>query len=90
MRWTSFSAVALLLVVGLLLWAPLAWASGNCATMGGACEGPCGAASCATFGVPPSSVLPFIGDLLLQNAADPPSAIPALLELPPRSSLLPA
>ena len=86
----SFTTVALLLVVGLVLSAPLAWASGNCAAMGGTCEGPCGAASCATFGVPAGPGLPFIGNLVSQDADDPPSAIPALLELPPRSSLLSA
>ena len=32
--------------------------------------------------------LPFIGALLFQDADEPPSAVPALLELPPRASLL--
>ena len=90
MRSASFSALVLVLVAGLVLWAPLAWASGNCAAMGATCEGPCGAASCTTFGVPAAPGLPFIGELLLQDADEPPSAIPALLELPPKSSLLSA
>ena len=87
MRCASFSALAFLMVASLVLWAPLSWASGNCAAMGAACEGPCGAASCATVHVPAGPGLPLIGDLLLQDADEPLSAVPALIELPPRSSL---
>ena len=90
MRGASVATVVLVLVAGLVLLAPLAWASEKCAAMGAACEGPCGAAWCATFGVPAGPGLPFVGDLLLQDADEPPSAVPALLELPPRSSLLSA
>ena len=88
MRGTSVATVVIVLVAGLVLLAPLAWSSEDCAAMGGTCEGPCGAASCATFGVFAEPGLPLVGDLLLQDADDPPSPIPALLELPPRSPLL--
>ena len=84
----SFSVIAVLLVVGLIVWAPLAWASANCAAMGTACEGPCGAGPCATVSIPAGPVLPFVGELVVQDPNDPPSAVPALIELPPRSSLL--
>lgn len=89
MRGTLLSAVVLLLVAGLVLWAPLAWAFGNCAAMS-MCEGPCGAASCATVGAGPGPGLPFTGELLLQGADEAASALPTRLDLPPRSSLLSA
>jgi len=88
MRCTSFSTLVLLMIAGLILWAPLAWASADCAAMGAECEGPCGAAFCVTVVVPTGPGLPFIGALPLQDADEPPSAVPALLELPPRASLL--
>ena len=90
MRGTWFAAAVVFLVVGLVVWAPLAWASANCAAMGAACEGPCGAASCATVGIPDGPGLPLSGDLLSQDANEPASAVPALIDLPPRSSLLSA
>ncbi len=90
MRGIPFVAVAVLLVPGLVLWAPLAWASWNCAAMGAACEGPCGAASCAVFGIPVGPGLPLMGDLIVPEVERLPSAPAALVELPPRASLLPA
>ena len=90
MRGTRLAAIAVLLVVGLAVWAPLACASANCAAMNGGCEGPCGAASCATLGMPDGPGLPLTGDLVSQGPNEPVSAVPALLELPPRSSLLSA
>lgn len=88
MRSARFVSIAVLIVVGLIVSAPLAWASANCAVMGAACEGPCGAASCAALGIPEGPGLPLIGGLLLQDTKEPPSVVPALIELPPRSSLL--
>ena len=90
MRGFCFAAVVVLLVVGLVVWAPLAWAFANCATMGAACEGPCGAASCPAFGVPAGPGLVTIGDLHSQDANEPASAVLALIKPPPRSSLLSA
>lgn len=90
MRGTWFAALLIVLVVGLVVWAPLTWASANRAVMGPACEGPCGAASCATFGAPARPGLPFVGDLRQQDPNEPSSAVSAVIELPPRSSLLSA
>ena len=90
MHRAPFSALVVLLVAGLVVWAPLSWASGNCAAMGGMCEGPCGVASYVPAGVPAGPGLPFTGSLLMQDSDEPPSAILTLPELPPRSSLLSA
>ena len=90
MRAFWFAAVVILLVVGFVVWAPLAWAFANCATMGAACEGPCGASFCPAFGVPAGPGLAIIGDLLSQDANEPANAVLALIKPPPRFSLLSA
>ena len=90
MRRASFVALLLVLVASLVLLAPLSHASDNCAAMGAACEGLCGVASCVAVGAPISPRLPLASDLVVQGSEEPPSATPALIELPPRPSLLSA
>ena len=90
MRSGSFAAIVFVLLAALVLLAPLSYASDNCAAMGAACEGPCGVASCVTVGAPVSPRLPLASDLVVQGSEEPPSATPALIELPPRPSLLSA
>jgi len=73
-----------------VLAAPLASATGACAAMGGMCEAPCGAASCAIVTRATPTVLAVMGRLPVQAPDRVLSASLRLPELPPRSLLLPA
>ena len=88
--WTLLRSIVVFVVLALVIFgAPLAWAFSNCPAMGGMCEGPCGAASCAALDTPSGPTLALVASLSVHETDDPPSAILRLLELPPKSSLLP-
>lgn len=78
----------------LLVWVlavPLASATGACAAMGGMCEAPCGANSCAVVMMrATATILAVVGRLPVQAPDRFPSASLRLPELPPRSLLLSA
>ena len=77
----------------LLVWvlaAPLASATGACAAMGGTCEAPCGAGSCALITRATPTILAVVGGLPVPAPDRFHSTSLRLPELPPRSPLLSA
>ena len=84
------AVIAVLAVIVWALSAPLALASSDCMAMGAACEGPCGAsAGPAAAPVADGSALAVAG-VPMSKVTQLPSALLALPEPPPRSTLLPA
>jgi hypothetical protein len=85
---TPRTVLIVALLMAWVLMPSLAIASGACMTMGGMCEGPCGAASCAVVICVSGLVLPAVSDAITP-APDQFSSVPLRLpELPPRSHLL--
>jgi hypothetical protein len=82
--------IGVVVLAVLVLFAPVAMAFDNCATMTAMCEGPCGVSSCAVF-APPDWIAPGPVIGLAPQPHDPlPTSTLTSLDPPPKPFLLPA